>query len=361
MRERPDAVPGPAAPETPLLDAVLSHLPVAVAVLEVGSRQVVLERNFAPGLRAGLFAGEEARIAPPPGWCRGPGNPIEGADWPVARCLRGESFHHEILQFTGEDGIRTFRVSGGPARGRPTQAVMTWEETSRSPSAASHPEFYDFLAEVSHDLRTPITSILGWTRLLAEGFLPEDKHDHGLLVIERNARLQMHLVEDLLDTWLLLAGRLQVHPRPIVLPPFIERVVESIRPLASRQGVLLTASVSSDCGGALLDPDRLEQLLWNAISKSIKFTERGGAVDVRALHADGRLSLEVHDPDNRGGRNPALDSVAMANRHPGRVGLGLGMMKHLVELQGGTLEERADGGGAGATLIIALPTRPSAS
>ncbi|HSP18754.1 MAG TPA: ATP-binding protein, partial [Myxococcaceae bacterium] len=218
----------------------------------------------------------------------------------------------------------------------------------------------EFLATVSHELRTPLASILGWTRLLRRGGLTPEKHARALETLERNARAQTRLVEDLLDVSRIVSGKTRLNIETADLMRIVEAAVESMRPSAESRSVRLDLS-AQPCALAG-DPERLHQILWNLLSNAVKFTARGGHVSVSLGVRDRTATLTVSDT-GQGIRPDFLPHVferfrqadATATRAHGGLGLGLAIVRHLVELHGGTVGASSPGEGQGATFTVQLP------
>jgi PAS domain S-box-containing protein len=218
----------------------------------------------------------------------------------------------------------------------------------------------EFLATVSHELRTPLASILGWTRLLRRGGLSAEKQTRALETLERNARAQTRLVEDLLDVSRIVSGKTRLNVESADLGRIVEAAVESIRPGADGRGVQLHASVQPCTLEG--DPERLHQILWNLLSNAVKFTPRGGRVSVSMEVRDRTATLTVSDT-GQGIPADFLPHVferfrqadATATRAHGGLGLGLAIVRHLVELHGGTVSAASPGEGRGATFTLRLP------
>ncbi len=221
----------------------------------------------------------------------------------------------------------------------------------------------DFLATLSHELRTPLTSILGWTQmLLKRGDLDAPGRRRGLETIERNARVQRQLVEDLLDVSRITSGKLALDLKEVPLSEVVEAALESVRPTAEARGVQLEAQVDRLSESVLADATRLQQVLWNLLTNAIKFTERGGSVILEAISEGASVALTVRDT-GRGIPQELLPHVferfrqGEIGREQGGLGLGLAIVRHLVELHGGTVGVHSDGPGMGATFKVRLPLR----
>jgi PAS domain S-box-containing protein len=223
----------------------------------------------------------------------------------------------------------------------------------------------EFLATLSHELRTPLTSILGWTQmLLKRDDLDEASMRRGLTAIERNARVQRQLVEDLLDVARITSGKLRLNLKEVQLREVVEAALESVRPAAEAGGVLLQAELEDVRQCVLADVTRLQQVLWNLLTNAIKFTDRGGSVCL-SLRQDGeKARLTVRDT-GRGIPRELLPHIferfrqGDIGREQGGLGLGLAIVRHLVELHGGSVSVVSEGIGTGATFTVQLPLRSS--
>jgi len=222
----------------------------------------------------------------------------------------------------------------------------------------------EFLATVSHEVRTPLNAILGWAKLLQMGTMDEAKSRHAALVIERNARAQAQVIEDLLDVSRIIAGKLRLDIQTLMPSAAIESALESVRPMAEAKGVELHAALDAQAGPISGDSSRLQQIVWNLLSNAIKFTPGGGRVDVRLERINSHLEIAVSDTGE--GLSPeflphAFDRFrqadASASRTSGGLGLGLAIVRQLVELHGGVVTAESAGIGCGATFTVRLPLR----
>ena len=227
------------------------------------------------------------------------------------------------------------------------------EETSRLKD--------EFIATVSHELRTPLNAILGWSQMLRTGSLPADRHQRALETIERNARSQAQLIEDLLDMSRILAGKLALETEPLDVSLVVEAALESIRPAASAKGVRLQPVL--DSGGLVLgDPNRLQQVVWNLLTNAVKFTPKGGRVHVTVQCLESSVEIVVADT-GQGITREFLPHVferfrqaqGGISRAQGGLGLGLSIVRQLVELHGGTVTASSEGEGQGASFTVRLP------
>ncbi|HEX4341563.1 MAG TPA: ATP-binding protein [Polyangiaceae bacterium] len=220
----------------------------------------------------------------------------------------------------------------------------------------------DFLATVSHELRTPLNAILGWSTILLQPG-GHDRVDKGIPVIERNARAQAKIIDDILDVSRIISGKLLLGPKPIDVAVIIDAAVDAVRPAAAAKRVQLRVETSVSAPW-VADEDRIQQIVWNLLSNAVKFTPAGGTVSVRAIDEGNELRIQVADT-GRGITPSFLPYVfdrfrqgdASTTRYHGGLGLGLAIVRHLVELHGGVVTAESDGEGQGALFEVRLPRR----
>jgi CheY-like chemotaxis protein len=219
----------------------------------------------------------------------------------------------------------------------------------------------EFMATLSHELRTPLNAMLGWVRLLRDGRLDAVTAARALETVERNTRLQAQLIDDLLDVSRIVSGKLRLEMRTVPLEPILTTVLEAIRPAADAKAIRLT-SVVEPVGHVVADPARLQQVVSNLLSNAVKFTPRGGSVEVRLERPAAHVDLTVRDSGQGIDREflPYIfDAFRQADSSATRsyrgLGLGLAIVRHLVELHGGTVAAESPGRGQGATFTVTLP------
>lgn len=220
----------------------------------------------------------------------------------------------------------------------------------------------EFLATVSHELRTPLTSILGWVQLMRASSVDPAALSEALETIERSARSQSRLIEDILDFSRIYAGKMRLDVRAVEPVDVVSAAIEIVRPPAEAKGVKLNTVLDPNAGPVSGDADRLQQVVWNLLSNAVKFTPRGGRVQVRLERVSSHCELSVSDTGQ--GISPeflpyVFDRFSQADstsaRMHGGLGLGLGIVRHLTELHGGTVRAMSDGLGQGATFFVRLP------
>jgi PAS domain S-box-containing protein len=218
-----------------------------------------------------------------------------------------------------------------------------------------------FLAVLSHELRTPLTSIYGWLSLLRAGKVGQADMMRALQVIERNVKAQTQLVDDLLNVSRILTGNLKVAPQWIDPMSVVYAAVDSIRPAAMAKDLRLTVE-AADSEGMFADPDRLQQVVWNLLTNAVKFTGKGGEVKVEIARVASKIQISVSDTGEGIAREflpYAFDRFSQADasttRKNGGLGLGLSIVRHIVELHGGTVIAHSEGIGRGTTMIIQIP------
>ena len=220
----------------------------------------------------------------------------------------------------------------------------------------------EFLATLSHELRTPLNAVLGWTRMLRSGAVPAAKVPRALEVIEHNANAQVRLVEDLLDLSRIITGKFRLDVQTMHLSSSVEAAVAAIQPAATAKNIAVEVVAGADLGPVYGDPQRLQQAVWNLLSNAIKFTAAGGRVRVELIGEPGRVVIVVADS----GEGIAADVLPFVfdrfrqadsgttRSHMG-LGLGLAIVRHIVELHGGRVSVSSDGEGCGATFRLELP------
>ena len=221
----------------------------------------------------------------------------------------------------------------------------------------------DFLATLSHELRTPLNALLGWIQLVKSGQLSEEKRERALMAIERSARVQAQLTSDLLDISGVITGKMRMQMEPTRLQPLVEDAMDSLRPTAESKGVTCRDQVTV-ADALMLDPARIQQILTNLLANAIKFTPKGGSVDLSVRRDDEDLVLEVSDTGV--GIQPGFlphvferfrQADAGTTRPVGGLGLGLSIVKELAERHGGHVSAVSDGANQGATFTVRLPAR----
>jgi PAS domain S-box-containing protein len=219
----------------------------------------------------------------------------------------------------------------------------------------------EFLSTVSHELRTPLTAMLGWVQLLRTGALAPERQARALETVERNARAQGQLIEDLLDVSRILSGKMKLDVEPVEVSTIVEQALESVRPAADAKGLRLQSALDST-GSVMGDAHRLQQVVWNLLTNAVKFTPRGGRVQVFVERRDSSVEVTVADT-GRGITPDFLPHVferfrqadGGTRRQYGGLGLGLSIVRHLVEMHGGTVAASSQGEGMGATFTVRLP------
>jgi PAS domain S-box-containing protein len=245
------------------------------------------------------------------------------------------------------------------------ERLLALEQAARGQAEAANRLKDEFLATVSHELRTPLTAILGWAHMLRASKFDEEGRGRALEIIERNARAQQQLIEDLLDVSRIITGKLRLDVRPCDPAAFIEAAVEAVRPAAEAKEVRVQKVLDTGISSISGDPARLQQVVWNLLANSIKFTPRGGRVQVRLERVNSHIEIVVSDTGE--GIAPeflphVFDRFRQADgsttRAHGGLGLGLAIVRHLVELHGGTVRANSHGAGQGATFTVMLPLIP---
>jgi len=242
------------------------------------------------------------------------------------------------------------------------QEMLAKEQAARATSEAANRSKDAFLAMVSHELRSPLSPILAWVHLLREGTLGREKTARALEIIESSARSQAHLIDDLLDSSRIVAGKFRLQVCPVQLTAVIEAAIEVVRPAAEAKNIRLQLVLDTETGVIAGDPERLQQVVWNLASNAIKFTPKGGRIQITLERVNSHVEIAVTDT-GQGIRAEFLPHLferfqqaeSGTTRGVGGLGLGLAIVRHIVELHGGTAHAESPGEGQGATFTVKLP------
>ena len=241
------------------------------------------------------------------------------------------------------------------------QTALVREHAAREEAETLSRAKDEFLATLSHELRTPLNAILGWSQMLRRGQVEGSASVRAMEIIERNARVQAQLVEDLLDLSRVVRGRVHLEMRDVKLGPIVEAVFDSVRPAADAKDITLSLDdrLKDEVAG---DAARLQQVFWNLLTNSTKFTDKGGHIEARLFRDGSEAIVQIVD-DGRGIPRDLLPHVFERFRQGsndtidgrGGLGIGLSLVRHLVELHGGTVSAESAGEGQGATFTVRLP------
>ncbi len=376
------------------LDAIIGHMNEGLIVADGDGN--VLSINAA-GLRLyGLPNVDEFRrpyheLADRVHFAAADGTEIPVDRWPLGRALAGETFADYVLHVSRPTAGRAWvaNYAGTGIRGddgRVAIAIVTFRDVTaqtqvdaelarakrdaddaRELAEAANRSKDEFLATLSHELRTPLNAILGWAQLLradvAGGAADVGDLGQGLATIERNARVQAQLIEDLLDVSRIVSGQLRLNLRPTDLRPVLAAAVDAVRPAADAKSVRLDAPDLATPAPLVGDADRLQQVVWNLLTNAVKFTPAGGTVQARIAAVPGGVELTIADT----GQGIPADFLPFvfdrfrqadgtASRKHGGLGLGLAIVRHLVQQHGGTVTAHSDGPGHGSTFRVWLPS-----
>jgi len=288
--------------------------------------------------------------------------PLRGKDgqyrWFLSRAVPIEDEQGKVLRWFGTNTDITDRLQAEAER----EQLLRQEQVAREQAQAANRVKDEFLAVLSHELRTPLNPILGWTRLLRSRKLDEVVTDRALETIERNAKLQVQLIEDLLDVSRILQGKLSLTVVAVDLKSTIEAALETVQLAAQAKAIQIQTDFQAEVGAVSGDAGRLQQVVWNLLSNAIKFTPQGGRVQISLAQVEAEVQIQVSDT---GQGIPAaflphvFESFRQADssitRTFGGLGLGLAISRHLVELHGGTIEASSAGEGQGSTFTVRLP------
>jgi len=270
-------------------------------------------------------------------------------------------------------GVVSFVLVNGARRYALADLALAEDLAQRAALAADNARLYreaqdasrakdEFLAVLSHELRTPLTPVLGWVRMLRTGTLAPEATERALDTVERNTRLQAQLVEDLLDVSRIIAGKLSLNLRPVALGPIVDMVIEGAAASTLAKSIIVSRQVEPDLPRIEADANRLQQVVANLLSNAVKFTPAGGRVEVGVARAGDDLRLTVTDTGD--GLAPEVaphifDRFRQADstitRQYGGLGLGLSIVRHIVERHGGTVQATSEGPGHGTTFTVTLP------
>ena len=240
--------------------------------------------------------------------------------------------------------------------------LLSSEKLARSEAERANRLKDEFLATISHELRNPLNAILGWAHMLRLGKLTDPNAERAVETIYRNAKSQAQLVADLLDVSRIISGKLRLDVRPVDLIYIINAAMDSVRPAAEAKGIRLHTILDPAAGPISGDADRLQQIVWNLLTNAVKFTPKGGRIQVKVQRIDSHVEIEVSD-SGVGISKEFLPYVfdrfrqadASTTRIHGGLGLGLSIVRQLVDLHGGSASVQSEGEGKGATFTIMLP------
>jgi len=242
------------------------------------------------------------------------------------------------------------------------EQLLTREQAARTEAEEANRLKDEFLATLSHELRTPLTAMLGWLSMLRSGRLDAETSTHALATVERNAEAQAQLIEDLVDVSRIAGGKLKLDIEPVDLITVISAAIDIVRPAANARGVSIEVSAEAGVGPVAADAARLQQIIWNLLSNAVKFTPRDGRVNISLRRFESSAEVEVRDT-GIGIDADFLPRVferfrqaeAALTRSQRGLGLGLAIVRHLIELHGGTVSAASDGEGQGATFTLRIP------
>ncbi|HEX2437528.1 MAG TPA: ATP-binding protein [Methylomirabilota bacterium] len=270
--------------------------------------------------------------------------------------------HPEVGVFTARDEALVRGLAPQIATAIDNARLYERQQTARAEAEAANTMKDEFLATLSHELRTPLNAVLGWVRMLRTGGLDEATAKRAVEVIERNANAQLQLIEDLLDVSRIVSGKLRLDVRSVAPAAVIEAAIDTVRPAADARDIRLQSILDPRAGPVSGDPDRLQQIVWNLLSNAVKFTPRGGRVQIRLERVNSHAEIVVTDTGT--GIAPEVlphvfdrfrQADSSSQRSHGGLGIGLALVKSLVELHGGSVHAASAGLDQGATFTVKLP------
>ena len=373
--------------ERALLEAVLQQMPGGVIIAEAPSGKLILGNKQVEEIWRKPFVPSDnvEQYRQYPGF-HSNGKLYQAEEWPLARSLTtGEIITGEEIRILRGDGSYGFiEVSSAPICDRTgaivagvvtfhditdrkqaekeREQLLAGEQTARAEAEAANRAKDEFLAVLSHELRSPLNPILGWAKLLRTRQMDQVKTNQALETIERNAKLQAQLVEDLLDVSRILRGKLSLNISLVNLINVIEAAIETVRLAAVAKSIQIETNFSDNVGLVTGDANRLQQVIWNLLSNAVKFTPIGGKVEVRLEEVNHQVQIQVID-NGKGIKADFLPYVfdyfrqadSTTTRKFGGLGLGLAIVRQVVELHGGTVYAASAGEGKGSTFTIKLP------
>jgi signal transduction histidine kinase/CheY-like chemotaxis protein len=235
-------------------------------------------------------------------------------------------------------------------------------EAARAEAEAANRAKDEFLSILSHELRNPLNAVSGWAKMLERGQLSEEQSRRAIQIILRNAAVQVRLIDDLLDMTSVVSGRMRLAVQAVDLRSVVEEAVDAVRPAADAQDIRLQVVIESPGAPVSGDPGRLQQVVWNLLSNAVKFTPKGGRVQISVQRVNSHVEIMVSDT-GEGIRADLLPYIfdrlrqgdSSARRPHGGLGIGLALVRHLVELHGGSVFAESPGEGKGATFVVKLP------
>ena len=278
------------------------------------------------------------------------------------RTASGEVRMWEYYNTLRTQGVETPIVRGMAHDATERRQALAREKEARIEAEEANRVKDEFLSTLSHELRTPLTAIMGWSNLLLHGEVDETRQQQAIETIARNANSQCQLIDDLLEVSRIITGKLRLDFVGCELQPVIQAAAESLRPTADAKGVKLYVTLAQNLGMVMGDRERLQQVVWNLVSNAVKFTPAGGEVNVRLNRINSHLEIAVSDTG--AGVHPdflphVFDRFRQADgsttRAHGGLGLGLAIVRHLVELHGGVAVADSPGVGKGATFTVRFP------
>jgi PAS domain S-box-containing protein len=270
----------------------------------------------------------------------------------------------EVQEFSDEDSAFMLALAQQCAQALERARLYETERRLRTEAEEANRIKDEFLATVSHELRTPLTAIVGWSSMLRISKFDEKTTAHAIETIERNAKAQTEIIEDLLDVSRIITGKLRLQPGLVQLDSVIASALDAIRPTAETRGIQIKSNIDPGASVVWGDPARLQQVMWNLLTNAVKFNSKGGSVEVRLQRVKSHVQIVVSDTGQ--GISPEFlpfvferfrQADGTITRAHGGLGLGLAIVRHLVEMHGGTIYAESEGVGKGAAFTVDIPVR----
>ncbi len=280
--------------------------------------------------------------------------------WVRDRAFPVKDRHGKVHRMVGFTVDTTERKHAEEFRAR----LLAREQEARAQAELANRTKDEFLAIVSHELRSPLNAMLGWARVLRSETVDQQTHDHAIQVIEQSAEMQSRLIEDLLDSARIASGKLRIESRAVNLIPVIQSAIDTVYPSAQSKGIEIGQKLDLNARIVTGDAERLQQIVWNILTNAVKFTPKGGIIEIGLERRDSRAAIIVRDT-GRGIKSEDIPYIfdrfrqadSSNTRRAGGLGLGLSLVKNLVELHGGSITVESEGEGKGSKFTVQLPLR----
>jgi signal transduction histidine kinase/ActR/RegA family two-component response regulator len=318
-----------------------------------------ISKALSAGFRGGTATGKVVDVEPPPTWFDPERSWVVGSEQGVGTVPERTEDGDELQRALAELRQANERLVSAGVR---MQELADEAEDARKAAEEANRAKDEFLATLSHELRTPLNAILGWTHILRHSAVDSATIDRALAIIERNARLQSQLIADLLQVSQIITGKLRLNVEPTDLAPLVEAEIDGAYPAAAAKAISIESHIEPGVGPVLADPSRIQQIVWNVLSNAIKFTPRDGRIQIilRQIGSAAEISVRDSGVGIDGGLLPYVfdrfrQGDGTSHRAFGGLGLGLAIVRQLMQLHGGTVKAESDGDDRGSTFTLTFP------